>query len=141
LSKRPVDRRGADPGDGADYKALYEKERARLTKLWDAYEVQEGELRALKEQRGDVEAERLSGAPRGPDGQAQDLERFAKALIKKEEQLLAREATLREASDALEREREVLAKLKAFLLERTSELESKLRDSDAELARLKARRR
>ena len=141
MSKRPIDGEGAGHGDLTDYKALYEKERARLAKLWDAYEVQERELQSMREERGDAEAERLSGAPRGSDGQAKDLERFAKALIKKEEQLLAREGTLREASDALEREREELAGLKASLVGRISELEGRLRDSDAELVRLKARRR
>jgi len=195
LSERPIDGEGAGHVDGADYKALYEKERARLAKLWDAYVRQEAELEALRtgpstggggggapqdglaepradsdprEQRiKDLEAElrlekdrfrnlfqlamdldaelkqsrRPSGAPRGADGRAEDLGRFAQALVAKEEHLLAREADLKAESDALGREREELSRLRASLLDRVPALEHRLRESEAELARLKARRR
>jgi len=145
LSKRPVNEQGAGPGDGTDYKALYEKERARLVKLWDAYEKQDGELRALRVEGGDAEARRLSGAPQSTDGQTQDLERFAQALIKKEEHLMAREVSLRVASESLDRERESLererdglSRLLATMTDRVSQLEAHLRSRDVEIARLKA---
>ena len=53
---------------------------------------------------------------------------------------MAREAALREASDAHGREREDTSRHEASLRGRISELEGKLRERDAEVARLKARR-
>ena len=126
LSKRPVDGRGAGHGDAIDYKGLYGRERARLTKPWDAFEEQGEELRALREERGDVEAMRPSGAPEGADGQAKELERFAQTLVRKEEQPLAREETLRRSSGTLDREREERSHLKASPLGRISKLEREL---------------